>query len=160
MLRRDQRERTLSEDTKRIARVATKVLSALTLTGAIAACAHDNGSSGTAVITSGTPDGARVTNVRPQDERPLSELTNELCSREAACNHVGDGARWRTEEACMLELGSRSRAQVAQWSCSPRATDTDFETCLAAIRSERCATDLSRVDRLAACQNQAVCGGR
>lgn len=159
MFRRDLRERAQTRLTPRAIRIATTALCALAVPAGLAACAHESPASGTAVITSGSPDGTRVTNVRPQDERPLSELTNELCAREAACNHVGDDARWRTEEACMLELGSRSRAQVAQWSCSPRATDADFETCLAAIRSERCATDLARVDRLEACRDRAVCGG-
>jgi hypothetical protein len=125
----------------------------------LAACAHDtSNAAGTTTVTSATPSGVRVTNVRPQDDRPAMQLADELCSRETACNHVGDGGRWRSQEACMQDMTLRVRAELSNWTCAPSATQEHFEECLAAVRSERCQTSLERVDRLEACQNHTICG--
>jgi hypothetical protein len=128
----------------------------------VAACARSRGPSAatsTTTITGGTPMGVRVTNVEESQPDPGLALADELCRREAACNHIGAaGGRYRTEEACAADLGARLPAQIASWNCSPAAERARFEECLAAIRSERCDTDLvSGTDRLPLCRATAVC---
>jgi hypothetical protein len=85
-------------------------------------------------------------------------LADEICARETACGAIGDGARYRTEEACMADQGASAPVQLSRWTCTPTQTQAGFEECLAAIRSERCETPLPRVDRLVACRSASVCG--
>lgn len=85
-------------------------------------------------------------------------LADEMCTREAACNHIGSGARYRTEEACMSDQGVRAPLQVSRWTCAPPPNEAAFEVCLAAIRGERCDTPLTHADELVACRSGAVCG--
>ena len=84
-------------------------------------------------------------------------LADEICAREAACSHIGEGADYRTQEACMADQGSKAPAQLTSWSCVPPQTSAGFEQCLAAVRGERCETRLQRIDRLQACRSTAVC---
>ncbi|MDB4934002.1 MAG: hypothetical protein JWP87_974 [Labilithrix sp.] len=122
----------------------------------LAACAHNEGA-GTTTVTSGSTSGVRVTNTRENDDAAM-RLADEVCARELACNHIGDGARYRSEEACLADQGAQAPVQLSRWSCTPTQTQAGFEECLAAIRSEKCETALPRVDRLTACRSAAVCG--
>jgi hypothetical protein len=101
----------------------------------------------------------RVTGARASDE-PAMRLADEVCAREAACNHIGAGARYRSEEACMAEQGALAPTQLTRWGCVPTRTQAGFEECLAAVRSERCETPLPRVDALAVCRSGPVCARR
>jgi hypothetical protein len=123
----------------------------------VGACAHRSESSGTTTVTSGSTSGVRVTGTHERDDVAL-RLADEICGREAACGHIGDGARYRSEEACMADQGASAPVQISRWSCTPTQTQAGFEECLASIRSERCETALPRVDRLVACRSMAVCG--
>ena len=120
-------------------------------------CAHQSETSGTTTVTSGATSGVRVTGTSDKDQASM-RLADEICARQAACGGIGEGARYRTEEACMADQGASAPAQIARWSCTPTQTQAGFEECLAAIRSERCETPLPRVDRLAACRSASVCG--
>jgi hypothetical protein len=109
---------------------------------------------GTVTVASTTTTAAEQT---PADAAAL-RLADEICGREAACNNIGETARYRTEEACMSDQGARAPAQLKAWSCTPTQTQAGFEQCLAAIRSERCETALTRLDKLDACRSTEVCG--
>lgn len=123
----------------------------------IGACAHRSETSGTTTVTSGSTSGVRATGTRDRDDVAL-RLADEICAREVACGHIGDGARYRSEEACMADQGASAPTQISRWSCTPTQTQAGFEECLASIRSEHCETSLPRVDRLVACRSVAVCG--
>jgi hypothetical protein len=133
----------------------TKLTVASTVLLLAAACAHESGPT-TTTVTGGSLPGVRVTSARASDESAM-RLADEICAREAACNHIGVSARYRSEEACMAEQGALAPSQIARWSCVPAATQAGFEQCLAAVRSERCETPLDRVDALAACRSAPVC---
>jgi hypothetical protein len=109
------------------------------------------------VTSSSATSGVRVTGTTDKDQASM-RLADELCGRAAACNAIGDGAKYRTLEACMADQGASAPVQVSRWSCTPTQTQAGFEGCLAAIRSERCETPLPRVDRLVACRSASVCG--
>jgi hypothetical protein len=124
----------------------------------VAACAHQPEGSSVTSVTSGSTSGVKVTSARVDRDEPAMRLADELCSRAAACNQIGEGARYRSEEACMADQGAQAPAQIARWTCTPTATQAGFEECLAAIRSERCETALPRVEQLIACRSVQVCG--
>lgn len=147
-------------------RTTTIALAAASLVVAAAGCARQPTQPGTTTVTSGTSgpigsgstSGVRVTAARSDRIDVAMRLADEMCSRASACNQIGDGARYRTEEACMADQGAQTPAQVSSWSCTPASTQSSFEECLAAIRSERCESSLPRADRLVACRSVAVCG--
>jgi hypothetical protein len=121
-------------------------------------CAHGTTeTAGTATVTSGATSGVKVTGASSTNQAAM-RLADEICARETACGAIGDGARYRTEEACMADQGASAPVQLSRWTCTPTQTQAGFEECLAAIRSERCETPLPRVDRLVACRSASVCG--
>lgn len=132
-------------------------LAGLFVAALAASCAHGTETAGTATVTSGATSGVKVTGASPRDQAAM-RLADEICARETACGAIGDGARYRTEEACMADQGSSAPVQLSRWSCTPTPTKAGFEECLAAIRGERCETPLPRVDRLVACRSASVCG--
>ncbi len=134
-------------------------LAALAVVAVSVGCAHQSETSGTTTVTSSsTTSGVRVTGTTSDKDQASMRLADEICGREAACNFIGDGAKYRTLEACMADQGASTPVQISRWSCAPTETQAGFEECLAAIRSERCETPLPRVDRLVACRSASVCG--
>lgn len=113
------------------------------------ACARQMG---TATVTSS--DAPRASSAT---EAAALRLANEMCGREAACNGIGEGARYRTEEACLSDQSSRAPAQLARWWCGA-APQAGFEGCLKAIHAERCESQLTRPDQLVACRTDGACG--
>lgn len=120
---------------------------------------HERPSVSTTTVTSGEPSGVRVTNVRTQAyPEPGLLLADELCRREATCNRIGPDGTHRSEEACLVDLGTRAPALLASWTCSPAASRARFEECLAQVRSERCETNLSAgVSDLPRCRPNVMC---
>ncbi|MBS2014388.1 MAG: hypothetical protein JST00_15985 [Deltaproteobacteria bacterium] len=118
--------------------------------------------SSTTTITSGTPGGVRVTGAQIERDDLSNRIADEVCSRELACGSVGDreGARYRTQEACMADQGTKAPSVVSRWGCTPVGTSASFETCLATIRSARCDVRMDRADEIAECRRNAVCAPR
>ncbi len=134
-----------------MSRTTAICLTALLLGTLGTACARQTGP-GTTTLTSGP------TGVRTDASAAAGRLADEICGREVACDHVGKGARYRSEEACMSDQGARAPTQIARWTCTPTETHAGFETCLAAIRSEHCDTPLAHADELVACRSAPICG--
>lgn len=128
----------------------------------VAACAHDRDRAGTTRITSGSPEGVRVTNVTIGDFDPADRLAGELCRREATCGRMqgpdSDEARLLGEQNCVTQRTPSARAMLGGWPCSPATNRGRFEECLAAVRSERCETRLDTVETLPTCRRDVVCG--
>ena len=106
---------------------------------------------GTASVTSA---GAPLRS-SPNDNASL-RIADELCSRASSCSEIGEGAKYRSEEACQSDQGARLTAQGSQWACTP--SQDALDKCLAAVRGEKCETIISRVDQLEMCKSRAVCG--
>lgn len=123
-----------------------------------AACSHNDASSGVTTLSSGTPNGIRVTDTGPAFAEPASRLSQELCSREAECNRIGkDGSLYASEATCQANLDGPVRTEMTTWRCTPASKDLHFEDCLAAIRSAHCETSLDHLNRLTACQSASLC---
>lgn len=127
----------------------------------LAACAHEREPASTTTVTSGTPQGVRVTNVTVGDYDPADRLAGELCRREATCGRIdarqSDEAKLLGEQNCVTVNAPRMRAAMERWSCSAMTRRASFEECLAAVRSERCETRIDSPDILPACRANAVC---
>lgn len=126
----------------------------------LAACAHDRDRASTTTVTSGTPEGVRVTNVTIGDFDPADRLAGELCRRDATCGRILEGsdeARLLGEQNCVTQRTPSVRAMLGGWSCSPATYRARFEECLAAVRSERCETRLDTVEALPSCRRDVVC---
>jgi hypothetical protein len=136
--------------------LAAVALAAAALVGA--SCAHPQEGAGTTTVTGGTPGRAGAIAVLSAREEAAMRLADEFCARAAACNEIRDGGRYRTEEACMADQGAKAPAHIGRLACTPTRTQAGFEECLAAVRGERCETDLTSLERLAACQSAQVCG--
>lgn len=139
----------------------TITLAAAVLVILVAACAHDRDRAGTTTVTSGTPEGVRVTNVTIGDFDPADRLAGELCRREATCGRIQpagtDEARLLGEQNCVTQRAPSVRTMLTGWSCSPVENRARFEECLAAVRSERCETRLDQVETLPDCRRDVVC---
>src|SRR5690242_7303923 len=72
-----------------------------------AACARQVG---TTAVTSADVEARSATAPTAADAAALC-LADETCAREAACNTIGEGARYRTEEACLSDQSARAPAQ-------------------------------------------------
>ena len=96
-------------------------LAGLVIAALSAGCAHETETSGTTTVRSGATSGVRVTGTSERDQTAL-RLADEICAREVACGAIGDGAKYRTEEACMADQGASAPVQIARWSCTPTQT--------------------------------------
>lgn len=125
----------------------------------VAACAHDGDRAGATTITSGTPEGVRVTNVTIGDFDPADRLAGELCRREATCGRIrgSDEARLLGEQNCVTQRAPAVRAVLSGWPCSPATNRARFEDCLAAVRGARCEARLEGVEELPSCRRDVVC---
>ncbi len=121
----------------------------------VSACSHEGSSSTTSVTAASIPSG-RSTDARASDD-PTLRLAGEVCAREAACNHIGYAAPYRSEEACVDDQRTVATTQFLRWGCTPGRTHAGFEECLAAVRSEHCEASLPPVDLLAPCRSTNVC---
>lgn len=139
-------------------RTSFAALALVTFATIAAGCAHRADSSSTTTVTSGSTSGVRVTGARVEHDDAANRLADELCGRAAACKAIGPDARWRTEESCMADQSVKASSQISRWTCTPTQTQAGFEGCLAAIRSEKCETDMTRAEQLGACRSVAVCG--
>ena len=126
------------------------------------ACAHDHDRAGSTTVTSGTPEGVRVTSVTVGDYDAADRFAGELCRREATCGRIdanqSDEAKLLGEQNCVTMQAPRMRAAMERWSCSATTARARFDDCLAAVRSERCETRIDGPDILPACRSSAVCG--
>jgi hypothetical protein len=129
----------------------------------LGACAHDRDRASTTTVTSGTPEGVRVTNVTIGDYDPAERLAGELCQREATCGRIdpraSDEAKLLGEQNCVTMNAPRMRTALQRWTCSPMTHRVLFEECLAAVRSEQCETRIESPDILPRCRSNAVCVG-
>ncbi|AKV02821.1 hypothetical protein AKJ09_09484 [Labilithrix luteola] len=124
----------------------------------LVACSHNERSSGITTLSSGTPNGVRVTETGPALAEPAARLAQELCSREAECDRIGkDGSLYASEDACRANLDGPVRTEMASWRCTPASKDLRFEDCLASIRSAHCETSIDHLSRLTACQSLTLC---
>jgi hypothetical protein len=123
----------------------------------VAGCAHESDRAQTTTLTSGT-EAVQVTSATIGD--PADRLAAEICRHEATCGRIESGSSDVAdvgEQLCVGNTTPRMRATIDGWDCPGMVHRAGFERCLAAIRSERCATRLDAPDVLPACRKGAAC---
>lgn len=85
-------------------------------------------------------------------------LSTARCEREMRCNNVGSGRKYESMDACTQKLDSRGYEDLGPGECKSGIRKDKLDTCLSAIRSERCGSPLDTLTRLVSCRSAALCG--
>jgi hypothetical protein len=87
----------------------------------------------------------------------LARFARARCDRETACNRVGEGRPFKSQDSCVAEQRDRVRADVDALGC-PRGIDIlQLGTCVNAIRLQGCDDRRVDVDALPDCASSALC---
>lgn len=134
------------------------------------ACKHEDGrSAGSTTITSGTPDGARVTNAPVLSEETLrnleaSRIATTLCGRERRCSvpisEQDTAAGLHAGAKCVAEVEPAARRSIESWSCPPAVARAGLKDCAAAVTvAVRCRDVLSlgEAGPVDACRPSNIC---
>jgi hypothetical protein len=111
----------------------------------------------------GSTDRAGTTTVTGADTRGLSNplaidrIVAARCQRETACNNVGSGKHFASQETCTRELRTKVGDDLKASEC-PRGIDKkELDECLQAIQAESCNNPIETISRLAACRTSDMC---
>jgi hypothetical protein len=125
--------------------------SAVLLLLTVAACRHEEGVS-TTTVRSGSPEGARVTNV---PDRPADRLVRAHCIHERECARVRGIAQANalamSEASCLLAMRDRAERAAQTMRC---AGSEGFERCLDAIEGAACGSEAFASDL---CRASVMC---
>ncbi len=78
------------------------------------------------------------------------------CAHEAACNRIGEGRRFGTNEACALEYTASARQDLDRRACRTSIESSQLDACVAALRGESC-DPLDTLGRMKVCSPDALC---
>ena len=118
--------------------------------GILAACAHDDGRTSTATLTSAAPP---LETQSPYDVHPEQKLAGDICLREAECNAPG----WKNGDDCVRGLAPRIKAELSGWQCDPASTRARYKDCLATVHAEPCSTIQDIEMRVNICRANSAC---
>jgi hypothetical protein len=92
------------------------------------------------------------------DAAVVDRLSNARCDREAACDNVGDGKKYASQQVCMDKMRGGIANDINSYQC-PRGIDgTAVQECLAAIGNEECgAHPIEAITRMDKCRSGAMC---
>ena len=135
-----------------------KTMGALSFAAMLLACdradmdASKNGSTGSQTDKSG------VTNRQPTVDRiTVNQLARARCDREMACNNVGGGLKYATQDVCLDEVRGSIGHDLNSYSC-PAGFDRELgEPCRVALRSAECGHPLDTLQRVDKCRTDALC---
>jgi hypothetical protein len=87
----------------------------------------------------------------------IGRLARARCDRESACNRVGNGRAWGSQEACVADHRDRAREDVASLGCRRGVDATQLATCLNALRLQVCSESRQDLDVVPECRTSALC---
>lgn len=87
----------------------------------------------------------------------IHALSTARCDREMRCNNVGSGKKYESTDECTQKLDSRGYDDLGPGECKSGIRKDKLDTCLSAIRSERCGSPLDTLTRLVSCRSAALC---
>jgi hypothetical protein len=92
------------------------------------------------------------------DTAVVDRLSSARCDREAACDNVGDGKKYASQQVCMDKMRGGIANDINSYQC-PRGIDgTAVQECLAAIGNEECgAHPIEAITRMDRCRSGAMC---
>jgi hypothetical protein len=110
----------------------------------------------------GAASSVRGTSGRPHPSggpsvEALARFARARCDRETACDRVGEGRPFKTQDSCVNVQRDRVRADVEALAC-PRGLDIlQLGTCLNGIRLQACDDRRVDVEALPDCAASALC---
>ena len=92
------------------------------------------------------------------DAAVVNRLSNARCGREAACDNVGDGKKYASQQVCMDKMRGGIANDINSYQC-PRGIDaTAVSQCLMAVGNEECgAHPIEAITRMDKCRSGAMC---
>lgn len=87
----------------------------------------------------------------------IGRLARARCDHATACNDVGTGRAWGSQESCVVEQRDQARADVASLGCRRGVDRTQLATCLISIRLQGCDARGVGLDEVPECRTTALC---
>jgi len=87
----------------------------------------------------------------------VGRLARARCDRESACNRVGEGRLWGTQDACVAQQRERGGQDVVALSCERGFDGTQLGACLNAVRLQPCTDARTALDAVSECRASALC---
>jgi|SRR5580658_7721787 hypothetical protein len=93
----------------------------------------------------------------PVNLASIDAIALARCDREQRCDNVGAGKTFSNREACLNDIRSKGDNDLTTSACPGGIDTTRLQTCLDAVRTERCDNPLDAVGRLSACRTDSLC---
>jgi hypothetical protein len=131
----------------------------LALAIGLIACAHKN--AGTTTTTAAPPPPPEMGALPPapsSHQREVAFLANARCEHQQACNNVGAGKQFVTEDACVKQVQSEGLSEEYRRQC-PGAIDAQrLQTCASAIKASSCTGGApDAMNRFEVCSVSSLC---
>ena len=86
-----------------------------------------------------------------------SRIARARCDRQTACDRVGPGRAWESQDACMAQQRERADDEVASLACARGVDSLQLGLCLDSIRGQPCNESATSLDTVTECRTTAVC---
>lgn len=86
----------------------------------------------------------------------LGRVLSAYCDRESVCNHVGEGKRWSSTQACETETRPGVLARIDATACERGVQASALAVCLTTLRDRAC-DDGRPAEALPECAAERLC---
>lgn len=86
----------------------------------------------------------------------VRKIAMSRCQREQACNNIGDGRKYDSQDACESEVTQNTRSTLRPSEC-PAIIQSRLDNCIDEVKNQACNNPIDEVSRLAACRQGELC---
>jgi len=96
----------------------------------------------------------------PSVQSALQSYAEARCNREAHCNNIGVGKRYRNVQTCISDqINDRSQSWEGSTQCRSHGINQEhLRECLSAVRTQDCGNPIDDISRLTQCRVGEICG--
>ena len=91
------------------------------------------------------------------DDAIVGELATARCQREAACNNIGGGQKYASNDVCMNQMRGSLANDLNAYNCSGGIARVALDHCMAAIKAEECSHPVDTLTRIDKCRTGNLC---
>lgn len=102
------------------------------------------------------PSGRPVTGAGMPKTEVLGRVVSAHCDREAVCDHIGEGKRWSSAQACEAASRPAVLARIDATACERGVQASALAACLTTLRDRAC-DDGRPADALPECAAERLC---
>jgi hypothetical protein len=107
---------------------------------------------------SGAPGSATLTGAAwVANDAAIDRVVAARCAREITCNAIGPDKHFTSGDACVREVGKKTRDDLKSSECPAGIDGKELDECLDAIRNESCNNPIDVISRLSACRTSELC---